>query len=107
MLEEGVSNHRHQNVAVKSLPASTLEVVKANLLFELLMRLLADPARLDGGGQCAQVSLGRKVGEIVFLFAVVSLFADEPNFLARQMLLAFVPDPLRRPVGEMCQVVLG
>ena len=59
MLQEGVSDHRHQRMAVKPLPASTLEVVKADLLFELLMRLLADPARLDGGCQCAQISLRR------------------------------------------------
>src|SRR5262249_36972291 len=35
------------------------EVVKADLLFELLVRLLADPARLDGGSQSAQISLRR------------------------------------------------
>jgi hypothetical protein len=41
MLQEGVGNHRHQHMAMKPLPASTLEVVKADLLFELLMRLMA------------------------------------------------------------------
>lgn len=91
MLQEGIGNHRHEHMAVKSLPASTLEVVEADLLFELLMRLLADPARLDGRCQCAQIGLRWKVGEIVFLFAASPVFADEPNFLARQMLLAFAP----------------
>ena len=83
MLQEGVGDHRHQRVAVKPLPGSALEVVKADLLFELLMRLLADPARLDGGCQCAQIGLRREIGEIVFLFAAIPVFADEPNFLAR------------------------
>ena len=56
VLQEGVGDHRHQRMAVKPLPASTLEVIKADLLFELLMRLLADPACLDGGCQSAQIS---------------------------------------------------
>src|ERR1700761_1677184 len=85
---------------MKPLPASTLEVVKADLLFELLMRLLADPACLDGRCQCAQVGLRRKVGEIILLFTRAPVFADKPNFPAGQMLLAFVPDPLRWPVGD-------
>ena len=36
VLQEGVGDHRHQRMAVKPLPASTLEVIKADLLFELL-----------------------------------------------------------------------
>ena len=49
VLQKGVSNHRHEGMAMKPPPASTLEVVKTYLLFELLMRLLTDPARFDGG----------------------------------------------------------
>jgi hypothetical protein len=30
VLQEGVGNHRHESVAVKPLPASTLEVVKTD-----------------------------------------------------------------------------
>ena len=49
MLEEGVSDHRHKCMAVKALPGSSLEVVKTKLFFHLLVRLLANPTRLDGG----------------------------------------------------------
>ena len=55
MLEEGVGDHRHERVTVKALPGSSLEVIEAEFLFQLLMGLLADPSRLDGGGQGAQV----------------------------------------------------
>ena len=41
MLEEGVSNHRHERMTVKALPRSSLEVVEAESLFQLLMGLLA------------------------------------------------------------------
>jgi len=49
MLEEGVSDHCHECVAMKSLPGSSLEVIKAEFLFQLLMGLFANPARLDRG----------------------------------------------------------
>ena len=49
LLEEGIGDHCHQRVTVKTLPGSSLEVIEAEFLFELLMGLLADPSRLDGG----------------------------------------------------------
>ena len=49
MLEEGVSDHRHKRMSVKALPGSSLEVVKTKFFFHLLVSLLADPTRLDGG----------------------------------------------------------
>ena len=94
MLEEGVSDHRHKRMTVKALPGSSLEVVEAKFLFQLLMGLLADPPRLDGGSQGAQVGLCRQVSEIVFLLSRHPVFADEPSFLPGQMLLALVPDSL-------------
>jgi hypothetical protein len=69
MLEEGVSDHRHEGMTVKALPRSSLEVVEAEFLFQLLMRLFADPSRLKGGSQGAQVRLGGQVGEIIFLLS--------------------------------------
>ncbi len=68
MLEEGVGDHRHKRMTVK-LPGSSLEVVKTQLFFHLLVSLLANPSCLDGGRQGAQLSLGRQVGEIIFLFS--------------------------------------
>ena len=85
---------------MKALPGSTLEVVETEFLFQLLVSLLANPSRLDGGRQGAQVGLGRQVGEIVFLLSRQPVFADEPSLVAGQMLLTLVPDPLRWSVGD-------
>ncbi len=49
MLEEGVSDHRHKRMTVKALPGSSLEVVKTEFFFHLLVSLFANPSRLDGG----------------------------------------------------------
>src|ERR1700736_1687334 len=95
VLEEGVSDHCHKRVTVKPLPGSPLEVIETEFFFQLLVSLLANPTRLDGGCQGAQVGLRRQVGEIVFLLSGHPVFADEPSLLPRQMLLTFVPDPLR------------
>jgi len=67
MLEESVSNHGHERVAVEAVPGSPLEVVETQFFFQLLVSLLANPSRLDGGRQGAQVRLRWQVGEIVFL----------------------------------------
>ena len=100
MLEEGVSNHRHERMAVQALPGSALEVIEAEFLFQLLVSLLANPSRLDGRRQGAQSGLRRQIGEIVFLLPRHPMLADEPSLLARQMLLTLVPDPLRWSVGD-------
>ena len=49
MLEEGVSDHRHERMTMQALPGSTLEVIEAKFFFQLLMSLFANPSRLDGG----------------------------------------------------------
>jgi len=100
MLEEGIGDHRHERVAVKALPGAALEVIETEFLFQLLVRLLANPSRLDGGRQGAQVRLRRQVCEIVFLLSRYPVFADEPSLVPGQMLLALVPDPLRWSVGD-------
>jgi len=51
MLEKGVSDHRHKRVTVKALPGSALEVIEAEFFFQLLMRLLTNPSRLDSSHQ--------------------------------------------------------
>ena len=53
MLEKGVGDHRHQRMTVKALPGPTLEVVKTEFFFQLLVRLFAYPTSLDGGRQRA------------------------------------------------------
>ena len=43
VLQEGEGEHRHERMAVKTLPGSPFEVVEAKFLFQLLMGLLANP----------------------------------------------------------------
>src|SRR5437667_12251395 len=100
MLEEGVSDHRHERVTVKAVPGSSLEVIETKFFFQLLVSLLANPSRLDGGRQGAQVGLCRQVSEIVFLLSQQPVVADEPGLLAWQLLLALVPNSLR---GAVCR----
>src|SRR6266567_8136379 len=100
MLKESVRDHGHERMTVKALPGSSFEVVEAEFFFQLLMGLLTDPSRLDSGGERTKVCLGGQVGEIVFLLSGRPVFANEPSLLARKMLLALVPDPLRWSVGR-------
>ena len=99
MLEECVSDHGHERVTMEALPGSSLEVIKPEFLFQLLMGLFANPSGFDRGSQRAQLRLGRQIGEIIFLLSRRPVFADEPGFVPRKMLLAHVLDPLRWPIG--------
>ncbi len=99
MLEEGIRDHRHERVSVKALPGSALEVIEAEFLFQLLVSLLANPSRLDGSRQAAQVARRGQVGEIVLFLPRHPVFADEPSLVAGQMLLTLVADQLWRAVG--------
>jgi hypothetical protein len=47
---------------MQSLPGSAFEVIKPQFFFHLLVSLLANPSRFDGGCQGAQVRLRRQVG---------------------------------------------
>jgi len=51
MLEEGVGDHGHQRMATQTSPRAAFEVVETKFFLELLVSLLADPARLDRCGQ--------------------------------------------------------
>src|SRR5246127_3356551 len=51
ILQESVGDHRHERMTMQALPGSALEVVKTEFFFQLLVRLLANPARLDSGCQ--------------------------------------------------------
>ena len=67
ILKEGEGEHRHERMAMKTLPGSPFEVVEAKFLLQLLMGLLANPSCLDGGSQGAQIGRSRQIGEVVFL----------------------------------------
>ena len=49
MLEECVSDHGHERVTTEALPRSSLEVIKPEFLFHLLMGLFANPSGFDRG----------------------------------------------------------
>src|SRR5690348_4294281 len=78
VLEERKADERHQRVVVQPAPSPALEVIEPELLLELLVRLLAAPARLDRRGQYAQRRARRVVGQVVLLLARVAPLADEP-----------------------------
>src|SRR4051794_6325893 len=85
VLQVGESNTGHQRVPMQAGPGPPLEVAEAEFLLELLMHLLAGPARLDGGSQPPQRGPLRQVAEVVLLLAAVAPFADQPHLrLARQ-----------------------
>ena len=100
MLEKGVCNHRHQGMPMQPLPGSSLEVIEAQFLFHLLMRLFANPSGFDDRCQPAQFRLRRQVGEIILRLAAGAAFADQPGFFSGKMLLPSVADPLWRPIGD-------
>lgn len=78
-------------------------MIETEFFLQLLVSLFANPPRLDGGRERAQIGLRRQVGEIVFLLSRHPVFTDEPSLLAGQMLLTLVPDPLRWSVREQQQ----
>jgi hypothetical protein len=60
-------------------------MVEAQLLLELLVRLLAYPAGLDHRRQLLQRRRGRQVGEIVLAFARGPMLAHQPDLIAGQV----------------------
>ena len=48
-LEEGVGDHCHEGMTMEALPRSSLEVIKPEFFFQLLMGLFANPSRFDRG----------------------------------------------------------
>src|SRR3954452_10902086 len=95
VLQIGKADAGHQGVAMQAGPGPALEVAEPQFLLELLVHLLARPARLDGGDQPAQRSPLRQVAEVVFLLAAVAPFADQPELLAWQAGALGVERPVR------------
>lgn len=81
-LQIGVGDHCHQRVTMQAMPGSALEVIETQFVLELLMRLLANPTRLDCGGELVEIDRVRQVGQMIFSFARPAPFAHEPRFLA-------------------------
>ena len=64
-LQEEIRHQRHQRGPMQPPPRAALEVVEPELFLELLMGLLAHPARFDRGGQLLQRCVGRQVGQVI------------------------------------------
>ena len=58
VLQEGEGEHRHERMAVETLPGSPFEVIEAKFLLKLLMRLLTNPSGFDRGGECLEARIG-------------------------------------------------
>ncbi len=85
VLQEGEGEHREQRMVMEPEPRAALEVVEPQLVLELLMDLLAHPARRDRGGEGPQGRRGGMVGEVVRLLAGGPAFADQPGGLAGEV----------------------
>jgi hypothetical protein len=59
LLQEGEGEPAQERVVVQAAPGAALEVVQAQLLLQLLVHLLADPAGLDQRGQGLERRPGR------------------------------------------------
>src|SRR5215218_835935 len=78
LLEEGEGELAQEHVVVQAAPAPALEVVQPQLLLELLVHLLADPARLDQRRQDLERCVGRMVRQVVLALAGGAVLAYEP-----------------------------
>src|SRR5690348_18265412 len=83
VLQIGKGDAGHQCVPMQAGPGPTLEVAEPELLLELLVHLLARPARLDGDDQPPQRGPLWPVAEVVLRRAAVASLADQPERLAR------------------------
>src|SRR5437868_2832181 len=61
-------------VSVQTMPGPSLEVIKPELFLELLMGLLANPARRDGAGEHLDRRAGWQVREVVVALATGATF---------------------------------
>ena len=64
---------------MKTLPGSPFEVIEAEFLFHLLMRLLANPSCLDGSSQSAQIGRSRQIGEVVLPLVAIRYRTECPD----------------------------
>ncbi len=65
-------------MVVQSVPGAAFEVVEAEFLLELLVRLFARPAGFDGSDEPTFRGVFGKVAKIVLTF-LVATFTDEPG----------------------------
>ena len=94
--QEGERDLAQQRVVVQAAPGAPLVVVETKFLLELLVRLLAAPARLDGRRELLEGGVRRVAGEVELALARGAVLAHEPALLAGQVLST----RRLRPVGD-------
>src|SRR3546814_19697504 len=75
-------------------------MVETEFFLELLMGLLADPARLDGAGDIPDRRICGQVREIIFALAAGAMLADQPCFFPGHVLRARGADAFRWAVAD-------
>src|SRR3546814_11673945 len=75
-------------------------MVETEFFLDLLMGLLADPARLYGAGDIPDRRICGQVREIIVALAAGAMLADQPCFFPGHVLRARGADALRRAVGD-------
>lgn len=84
MLEKAQSDHGQDGVVAQSCPVPALQMIEAEFLLHLLVALLADPARLDIGGQGGQRRVLGVIGQVIPALVRGPLLTDQPGGRARQ-----------------------
>ena len=69
-------------------------MVEAEFFLELVMRLFADPPRLDRGGEHFERGVGRQVRHVVFLLPGRSALADKSDLVTRHALHSVALHPV-------------
>src|SRR4051794_13518296 len=69
---------------MQSMPVPALTMIEPQLFLHLLVPLLTDPARLDGGHQLDQRRLSRMIGHVEFALIGAPL-TDQPDLGPRQV----------------------
>jgi hypothetical protein len=83
MLQIGTGDAGPQRVSVSSSPRTSLEASQPEFVFQLLVRLFAEPARLDGGRGRPQRRVRGQIAAVVLPLAADAPFARPPDLLSR------------------------
>src|SRR6266851_2405889 len=97
--QEAVRQETQARMVVEARPGASLEVVQAQLLFELLIALLYVPARLPQFDRVHQRRLSRQVGQGVADGAIDAPFDEQPARLSLQIGQVIGGPPVLPAVG--------
>jgi hypothetical protein len=124
VLQEAEGDQVQQRVVMQRSPTAALQMIEPELIFHLLMRLLAAPPGFDVPRQRLQRGVRRVVAHVVLLLSRVSPLAHQPLHLLSRQPLALHLRPfghahphrdearLQRPLralapGDLCEGLLA